>query len=164
MEIWCICGLRWVSVGFSYSATLNHNPRIWHESMKVIELLTSRTVKAYIYFETEVGFFKNIIACQAPLSMEFSRQEYWNGLPFPPPEYLPNPGIKLKSLVPPTRQADSFPLRPLEKTLNFLKIYFNWRIITLQYCGSFCHTFTWTSHGCTYVPHRLSIHYLAYCE
>ena len=33
------------------------------------------------------------IACQAPLFMGFSRQEYWSGLPFPPPEDLPNPGI-----------------------------------------------------------------------
>ena len=32
------------------------------------------------------------IACQAPLSMEFSRQEYWIGLPFPSPWCLPNPG------------------------------------------------------------------------
>ena len=31
--------------------------------------------------------------------------------------------------------------------------YFNWRIITLQYCGGFCHTLTWISHGCTCVPH-----------
>ena len=30
------------------------------------------------------------VACQAPLSMEFSRQEYWSGLPFPPPENLPD--------------------------------------------------------------------------
>ena len=35
-----------------------------------------------------------ILACQAPLSMGFSRQEYWSGLPFPPPGDLPNPGIK----------------------------------------------------------------------
>ena len=28
----------------------------------------------------------------------------------------------------------------------------NWRLITLQYCGGFCHTFTWISHGCTCVP------------
>ena len=33
-------------------------------------------------------------ARQAPLSMEFSRQESWSGLPFPPPGDLPNPGIK----------------------------------------------------------------------
>ena len=34
------------------------------------------------------------IASQAPLSMRFSRQEYWSGLPFPPPRDLPRPGIK----------------------------------------------------------------------
>ena len=34
------------------------------------------------------------LACQAPLSMEFSRQEYWSGLPFPPPGDLPDPGIQ----------------------------------------------------------------------
>ena len=34
------------------------------------------------------------IACQAPLSMEFPRQEYWSRLPFPPPGDLPNPGIE----------------------------------------------------------------------
>ena len=33
------------------------------------------------------------VAYQAPLSMEFSRQEYWNRLPFPPPGNLPDPGI-----------------------------------------------------------------------
>ena len=36
------------------------------------------------------------IAHQAPLSMKFSRQEYWSGLPFPSPGDLPNPGIKPK--------------------------------------------------------------------
>ena len=35
----------------------------------------------------------------------------------------------------------------------FFKIYFNWRLITLQYCGGFCHTLTWISHGCTCVLH-----------
>ena len=38
-------------------------------------------------------------ACQAPLSMEFSRQEYWSGLPFPPLGDLPDPGIKPLSLA-----------------------------------------------------------------
>ena len=35
------------------------------------------------------------VAHQAPLSMGFSRQEYWSGLPFPPPRDLPDPGIRL---------------------------------------------------------------------
>ena len=40
-------------------------------------------------------------ARQAPLSMEFSRQEYWNGLPCPPPGDPPNPGTEPMSLVSP---------------------------------------------------------------
>ena len=55
------------------------------------------------------------VACQAPLSMGFSRQEYWSGLPFPSPEDLPDPGIESGS---PVLQADSLPFelqgRPLE--------------------------------------------------
>ena len=39
------------------------------------------------------------IARQAPLSKEFSRQEYWSGLPFPSPGDLPNPGIEPLSLA-----------------------------------------------------------------
>ena len=38
-----------------------------------------------------------IVASQAALSMEFSRQEYWSGLPFPSPGNLPDPGIELVS-------------------------------------------------------------------
>ena len=48
------------------------------------------------------------VAHQAPLSMVFSRQEYWSGLPFPSPGDLPNPGIKPRS---PTLQADSLPFQ-----------------------------------------------------
>ena len=39
------------------------------------------------------------VARQAPLSMEFPRQEYWSGLTFPPPGDLPDPGIEPTSLV-----------------------------------------------------------------
>ena len=39
------------------------------------------------------------VACQAPLSKGFSREEYWNGLPFPTPADLPTPGIKSKYLA-----------------------------------------------------------------
>ena len=43
------------------------------------------------------------VARQAPLSLGFSRQEYWSGLPFPSPGDLPNPGIEPRS---PALQAD----------------------------------------------------------
>ena len=45
-------------------------------------------------------------AHQAPLSIRFSRQEYWSGLPFPSPGDLPDPGIKPRT---PALQADSLP-------------------------------------------------------
>ena len=47
------------------------------------------------------------VACQPPLSMRFSRQEYWSGLPCSPPRDLPNPGIKPTSPVAFALQADS---------------------------------------------------------
>ena len=49
------------------------------------------------------------VAYQAPQSMEFSRQEYWSGLPFPSPGDLPNPGIEPGS---PALQADALPSEP----------------------------------------------------
>ena len=52
------------------------------------------------------------IAHQAPLSMEFSRQEYWSGLSCPPPGDFPNPWIEPRSH---TVQADSSPSEPLGK-------------------------------------------------
>ena len=39
------------------------------------------------------------VACQAPLSMGFSRKEYWSGLPFPPPGDLPDPMIEPISFI-----------------------------------------------------------------
>ena len=50
------------------------------------------------------------VARQAPLSMGFSRQEYPNGLPFPSPEDLPNPGTEPMSLAAPALQAVCLPL------------------------------------------------------
>ena len=49
-------------------------------------------------------------AHQAPLSMGFSRQEYWSGLPFSYSRDLPDPGIEPLSPTAPTLQADSLPL------------------------------------------------------
>ena len=60
------------------------------------------------------------VAHDAPLSMEFSRQEYWSRLPFPSPGDLPNPGIKLRSLVSLHWQADSL---PLESPFIYLRLY-----------------------------------------
>ena len=55
------------------------------------------------------------ITHQAPLSMIFSRQEYWSGLPFPTPGDLPNPAIKPKS---PTFVGEFFTTEPPGKPIN----------------------------------------------
>ena len=54
-----------------------------------------------------------IVAHQAPLSMGFSREEYWSGLPFPSPGDFPDPGIEPGSLA---LQADSLPTELPGKT------------------------------------------------
>ena len=65
------------------------------------------------------------VACQALLSMGFSRQEYWSGLPFSSPEDLPDPGIEPGS---PKLQTDALPSEPPGKPnkndkslINFIK-------------------------------------------
>ena len=63
------------------------------------------------------------VAHQAPPSMEFSRQEYWSGVPFPSPGDLPDPGIKPRS---PALQADAFWSEPPGNPTiywNYLLIY-----------------------------------------
>ena len=55
------------------------------------------------------------VVCQAPLSMEFSRQEYWSGQPFPSPGDLPDPGIEPMSS---TLQADSLLSVPPGKPIH----------------------------------------------
>ena len=69
------------------------------------------------------------VAHQALLSMGFSQQEFWSGLPFPPPGTLPNPGIELRSPAAPALQAGFFfqPLSyqgsPIRCYGNILKIF-----------------------------------------
>ena len=89
------------------------------------------------------------VAHQVPLSMEFSRQEYWSGLPFPTPRDLPNPGIELMSLASPALAAQSSlltpPGKPLWKSNSITKLkrsstslifpltfYYNWNLFLLS--------------------------------
>ena len=59
------------------------------------------------------------VALQAPLSMEFSRQEYWSGFPFPSPGDLPDPGTELTSLVSPALAARFFTTAPPGKNTHY---------------------------------------------
>ena len=73
------------------------------------------------------------IALQAPLSMGFSRQEYWRGLLCPPPGDLPNPGIEPRS---PILQADSLPAEPQGKPKTTMLRYAAAK--SLQSCLTLC--------------------------
>ena len=53
------------------------------------------------------------VSCQILLSMGFSRQEYWSGLPCPPPGDLPNPGIEPTSLISPAFTGRFFTTSPI---------------------------------------------------
>ena len=65
------------------------------------------------------------ITCQAPLSMEFYRKEYWSGLPIFSPKDFPNPGIEPRS---PVLQAYSLPSEPPGKPLFHVRKIKNWSI------------------------------------
>jgi len=61
------------------------------------------------------------VACQAPLYMGLSRQDYWSGLPCPPPEDLPHPGIEPASITSLLDwQEGSLPLAPPGKPYVFI--------------------------------------------
>ena len=66
---------------------------------------------------SRVQLFKTpwTVACQAPLSMGYSRQEYWSGFPCPPPGDLPHPGIEPATLASPALADGFFTADPPEK-------------------------------------------------
>ena len=76
-------------------------------TVKTILEMSAKEAKqsTQVIFNSQVKVTQSYLT-RASLSMEFSRQEYWSGLPCPPPGDLPNPGIKPRS---PTLQADSLP-------------------------------------------------------
>ena len=78
--------------------------------------------KAHSNLDTFWRFQNCTVACQAAMSMGFSRQEYWSGLPFPSPGDLPDPGIGWNS---PALQADSLPSelqgKPMQRNILSLK-------------------------------------------
>ena len=72
------------------------------------------------------------VALQTPLSMGFSRQEYWSGLPFPFLGYLPDPGVEPRS---PALQGDSLPTEPSRQfkyTYTYLALSVS--LVTLIHC------------------------------
>ena len=73
-----------------------------------------------------------IVACQAPLSMEFSRQEYWSGLPFPAPGDIPDPGIEPTFLVSPELAGEFFTTSTTWEAPH--QVYYKCYFIVTQSC------------------------------
>ena len=87
--------------------------------VSTLPLIVCETMGCCAQSLSHVRFFATLwtVICQALLSMGFSRQEYWSGLPCPPPGDLPNPGIELRS---PSLQADSLASEPPGKPIFIL--------------------------------------------
>ena len=76
---------------------------IYYGKMFYLISIINHTMCVHAHVLSHVQFFVApwTVAFQAPLSMEFPRQELWSGLPFPPPGDLPSPGIEPASLKSP---------------------------------------------------------------
>ena len=136
-------------------------PCSWHRTSKILETSQVRgqscVTQQQDSFSHELSHSVSsdslwLWAHQTPLSMGFSRQEYWSRLSCPPPGDIPSPGIELRSL---TLQADSLPSEPSGKSKstgvgnpslfqgNFLTqgsnqglLYCRWILYQLGYLGS----------------------------
>ena len=78
---------------------------VGHQHIYSFEISKS---ESYLHSCVQLFAIPGTVACLAPLSMEFSRQEYWSGMPFPSPGDLPDPGIESASLMSPALAGGFF--------------------------------------------------------
>ena len=96
----------------------------------------------YVCVHSHVQLFATLWTAvrQAPLSMGYFRQEYWNGLPFPPPGDHPDPANELTSPASPALQTGSLPLEPPGKPVNLkLLIYYYLPKQHFQFARTICY-------------------------
>ena len=98
--------LIWLETDRSSSEAMVLNINLHHKPLRGGELLFHCAGLSHSVISNTFAPSWTVV-CQTPLSMEFSRQEYWNVLPFSTPEDLPDLGIEPSSAV---LQADSLPL------------------------------------------------------
>ena len=111
----------------------------WMLDWKLNSMLTCLIhTKSLSHSLSRVWLFATLwtVAHQTPPSMGFSRLEYWNGLPFPSPGDLPDPGIKPRS---PTLQADALTSEPPGK-LMIQQMLAIWSLVPLPFLNP-----AWTS-------------------
>ena len=90
-NIWITYGWQMVGPDLSSGLLMQGQHPIHHSTLL---LFMSKTISVQKVLVTQLCAIACTVACQAPLSMKFSRQEYQNGLPFSTPGNLPNPGIE----------------------------------------------------------------------
>ena len=90
------------------------------------KIIEANTVLCYVQLLSRVQLCVTpwTVACQAPLSMGFSRQEYWSGLPFPSPGDYTDPGMELVSPVAPALAGRFFTTEPPGKSYNTIFFVF----------------------------------------
>ena len=111
-EVKDLCHQVEVNTTFISRASSNRNSVMYHASFI---LLTQMLCCGWSLSHIPLFEIPWTVARQAPLSMGFSRQEYWSQLPCPPPGDLPKPGIKPRS---PTSQTDSLLSESPGKPMN----------------------------------------------
>ena len=97
------------------------------------------------------------VARQTPLSMGFSKQEYWSGLPFPLPGNLPSPGIELASRMSPASTGRFFTTEPPGKPSSLLTCSFTTNSSLVSLCPEYPPLIKHdlTDEGCIFVRHHL---------
>ena len=102
--------LEWVAVSFSrISSRPRDQTQVSCNAGRRFNLWATREAKVKLLSCVRLFAAPWTVAYQAPISMAFSRQEYWSGLPFPSPGNLPDPGIEPRS---PAMQADALTSEP----------------------------------------------------
>ena len=110
--------LKFGRIGYFTFEDLNTYSNFNILNIKCILYISVKLIFTVLYLVSQLfQFFVTpwTVAHQASLSMEFSRQESWSGLPCPPPGDLPNPGIKSRS---PALQMDSLLIEPPGKVIS----------------------------------------------
>ena len=124
--------LLWIAISFSRGSS---QPRVWTRVSRIVDRrftmwATREILYIFLYFclisldwsrvclHAQLLSRVQFLACQAPLSMEFSRQEHQSGLPFPTAGDLPDPGIEPTSLASPALAGRFFTIASPEKPLS----------------------------------------------
>ena len=115
-------GWKW-GTAVCYSLLLKEDTQAWTEPTPVTQIYKMwsacmRSHSSRVLLVTTPW----TVALQAPLSMGVFWQEYWSGLPCPPPGDLPNPGIEPESLMSPVLHVGSLPLAPPRKSYKKEKV------------------------------------------